>query len=155
MHFKKDIIKLERNIVNTENRILKEKKLFEEKKKYSDINVTKDYTYLFFDGTKLSYSTAMGEFQQLLGVISKETNCTVLNTQWQDMPMNKKVAYDVLSLKLFFQCKPKSFITFQNHLRKTSKLFVFDQLKLIKNRRKNVLNINATVYAFRSKEYEK
>ena len=154
MHFRKDITKIEKNISNIENRILKEEKLLKEKKKYKEINTTKDYTYLFYDGISLSYSATMGKFQQLVEATAKDTNCTLVNTQWQDMPISEK-EYDTLSLKLTFQATPKSFLKFQNKLRKTSKLFNFTQLRIIKNRRKNFLTIMTTVYAYRSKKNEK
>jgi len=155
MHFKKDISKVERSIIMTEQRILKEEKLFEEREFYSDINATKDYNYLFFDGKKNAYSSTMGEFQQLIGTVAKESNCKITNTQWQDMPMNMKKQYTILSLKIFFECKAQSFIDFQNNLRKKDKLLFFKQLHFMKNRRKNFLNIRTVVYAFRSREDEK
>jgi len=155
MHFKKDIPKLERSIVNNLNRTLKEERLFKEKDQYKDINSSKDYSYLFYDGNKLPYSSAMGELQQFIQSSAKEAHCKLLNTQWQDMPSRNDKKYDVLSLKLFFNCEPKEFIIFANLVRKKSKLLVFTQLRLLKNRRKNFLTISTTLYAYRSKKNEK
>ena len=72
-----------------------------------------------------------------------------------NMPSIKDKKYDILSLKLFFNCEPKEFIIFANLVRKKSKLLLFTQLRLLKNRRKNFLTISTTVYAYRSKENEK
>lgn len=155
IHFKKDISKIEQNIFIIKGRILTEKKLFLNRKKYLDINLTKDYSYLFFDSKKKSYSTSMGEFQQLLEVNAKKNHCTIVNTQWQDVPIDKNRTYDILSLKLILECRPKDFIFFQNTLRDKKKLFVFNSLYLRKNRKNNFLNIDTTVYAFRSRENEK
>ena len=155
MHFKKDIFKIEKNILNIKSRILQEKKLLKEKKHYEEINSTIDYSYLFYNGANLSYSSTMGEFQQLVQVIAKETKCKLLNTQWQDMPINKEKDYDVLSLKLSFGCTPKAFIKFQNKLRTKSRLFNFTELRITKSRRKNFLNIITTLHAYRSKKNEK
>jgi len=155
MHFKKDISKIEKNIANIENRILQEEKLLREKEHYAEINTTKDYSYLFYNGVNLSYSSTMGEFQQFVQVTVKETQCKLLNTQWQDMPMSKEKEYDILSLKLSFGCKPNDFIKFQNLLKRKSKLFNFIELRVTKSRRKNFLNIITTLHAYRSKKNEK
>jgi len=154
MHFQKDVSKLERKIVNIEHRIIKEEKLFEEKSQYKDINSSKEYGYLFYDGTKLSYSEAMGLFQQNIQSFAQESNCTIINSQWQDMPMNKDIWYDILSLRVSLECKPKAFISFQNHARLKKKLFIFNQLKLFKDRRKNFLRITTIISAYRSKKDE-
>lgn len=155
MHFQKDVHKIEKNIINIEQRILKEEKLFEEKDKYKELNSTKDYTYLFYDGNKHSYSASMGLFQQDLQSSAKEANCSVVNTQWQDMPKSKERSYDVLSLRLVLSCTPENFMKFQKHNRSKSKLLVFNQLNMRKERRKNALQISTTVVAYRSKANEK
>lgn len=154
LHFKKDIEKIEKNIDIIEHRIIKEKKLLKEKKNYKDIHESKDFSYLFYDGKNLPYSATMGEFQQLIQLTAKATKCKLLNTQWQDMPINKEKDYDVLSLKLSFTCSPEAFINFQNQLRKKSKLLNFMNLRISKNRRKNFVNIMTTVYGYRSKKDE-
>ena len=155
MHFKKDIVKIEKQIVTIEKRTLKEEILSKEKEKYKDINSTKDYTYLFYDGKKLSYSEAMGAFQQDIQSSAKGASCTIVNTRWLDMPMNKERWYDLLSLKISLSCTPVQFMKFQNQSRKKSKLFVFNQLNFYKDRRKNLLRISVTATAYRSKKNEK
>lgn len=155
MHFKKDVTKVEASIVNIEHRIKKEEILFKEKDKYKEINSTKEYTYLFYDGKTLSYSAAMGAFQQDIQSFAKVAKCTLSNTQWQDMPRSKERWYDTLRLRLSLQCTPKAFVDFQNHARKKSKIFIFNQINLLKDRRKNFLRITATVSAYRSKKNEK
>lgn len=154
MHFKKDISKVEKQIATIENRITKEEKLFKEKAHYTEINSTKDYTYLFYDGKKLSYSEAMGMFQQDIQSSSKEANCSISNIQWQEMPLNKDRWYDVLSLRLSLTCTPQNFILFQRYSRKKSKFFIFNQIHLSKQRRKNLLRISMMVNAYRSKKDE-
>ena len=155
MHFKKDVTKIEKQIVAIEQRIVKEERLTKEKDKYKDINSTKDYKHLFYNGKKLSYSEAMGAFQQDIQASAKEAKCTILNTRWLDMPMNNDRWYELLSLKISLSCTPVQFIDFQNHSRKKSKLFVFNQLNLYKDRRKNLLRISVTATAYRSKKNEK
>ena len=155
MHFKKDVLKIEKQITMIEKRTLKEETLSKEKEKYKEINSTKDYTYLFYDGKKLSYSEAMGAFQQDIQSSAKEANCTIVNTRWLDMPMNKERWYDMLSLKISLSCTPVQFMNFQNHSRKKSKLFVFNQLNFFKERRKALLRISVTATAYRSKKNEK
>jgi len=155
MHFKKDIVRIEKQIVTIEKRTVKEKILSKEKEKYKDINSTKDYSYLFYDGKKLSYSEAMGAFQQDIQSSAKEANCTIVNTRWLDMPMNKERWYDLLSLKISLSCTPVQFMKFQNDSRKKSKLFVFNQLNFSKERRKALLRISLTATAYRSKKNEK
>jgi len=154
MHFQKDVSKLERKIVNIEHRIIKEEKLFEDKSHYKDINSSKEYNYLFYDGKKLSYSEAMGLFQQNIQSFAQESKCTIINSQWQDIPISKDRWYDVLSLRLSLECTPKAFLSFQNHARLKKKLFIFNQLKLFKDRRKNFLRITTIVSAYRSKKDE-
>ncbi|CAA6819604.1 MAG: Unknown protein [uncultured Sulfurovum sp.] len=155
MHFQKDVEKIEKNIVNIEQRTLKEEKLFEQRDKFKEINVTKGYTHLFYDGLKYSYSEAMGIFQQDIQLSAKETNCTIVNTQWQDMPKDKERGYEVLSLRLIVSATPENFVKFQKHMRKKPQLFVFNQLNMVKERRKHALRISITLFAYRSKENEK
>ena len=155
MHFKKEIGKIENKISIIEMRTIKEENLSKEKDKYKDINTTKGYKYLFYDGETLSYSEAMGAFQQDIQFAAKEANCTIVSTQWQDMPMNKDKWYDTLSLKLALSCTPKVFMEFQHHTYAKAKLFTFNQLNLSKLRRKNTLRISLRVMAYRSKVNEK
>jgi len=155
MHFKKDIHKIENQISTIEMRTLKEENLSKEKYKYQEINTTKDYGHLFYDGEKLSYSEAMGAFQQDVQSSAKEANCTIANIQWQDMPLSKDKWYDTLSLKLSLSCRPKVFMIFQEHMHKKSKLFTFNQVNLSKVRRKNTLRISLRLMAYRSKANEK
>lgn len=155
MHFKEDVHKIERNIVHIEQRTLKEEQLFKEKDKFKEQNSTKDYAYLFYDGASLSYSSAMGAFQQEVQASAKEHNCTVASIQWQDMPQIKERFYDKLALRLSLEATPKDFMAFQNHLRKKSKFFIFNQINIYKDRRKNFLRISAMVSAYRSKKDEK
>lgn len=155
MHFKKDVTKLEANIANIEQRIKKEEILFKEKDRYKDINSTKEYTYLFYNGEKLSYSAAMGAFQQDIQSFVKKANCTLSNTQWQDMPISKDRWYDTLRLRLSLQCTPKAFVDFQNRAREKSKLFIVNQINFSKARRKSYLNISMIISAYRSKKDEK
>ena len=155
MHFKKDVNKVKSTIASIEQRVIKEEILFKEKDQYKELNSTKDYSYLFYEGKTLSYSSAMAAFQQDIQSFVKEANCTLSNTQWQDMPMNKERWYDVLSLRLSLECTPKAFVSFQNHARKKSKFFIFNQINLSKDRRKNFLRISTTVSAYRSQKNEK
>ena len=155
MHFKKDISKIENQISTIEMRTLKEEVLSKDKEKYKDINTTKEYEHLFYDGEKLSYSEAMGAFQQDVQSSAKEANCTIVHIQWQEMPLSKDRWYDTLSLKLSLSCRPKLFVRFEEHLHKKSKLFTFNQLNLSKLRRKNTLRISLRLMAYRSKANEK
>ena len=155
MNQKKDISKMEKSIINTQNRINKEDKLFKEKSIYQDINTTRDYSYLFYDGKKLSYSESMGLFQQDIQASAKKVSCSLGNTNWQDMPINKNRWYDILSLRVTLECKPKAFLNFIDDIRDKFKLFSFSQLHLSKDRRKNSLHISATISAYRSKKSEK
>ncbi|HHD81700.1 MAG TPA: hypothetical protein ENK94_00740, partial [Campylobacterales bacterium] len=145
MHFQKDVGKIEKTITTIEQRTLKEEKLFREKAKYDDVNSSRGYEHLFYDGTKHSYSESMALFQQALQQSAKASNCTIVNTQWQDMPKNKERWYELLSLRLVLSCTPENFIRFQNYNRKKSQLFVFNQLNIAKERRKNLLRISTTV----------
>lgn len=153
-YIKKDSNKLQSQISNIENRTLKEEKLFKQKDSFKDINSTKEYSFLFYDGAKFSYSQAMGEFQKNMES-SIKGNGTIENIQWQDMPMNKDKWYDTLSLRISFNCTAEEFIRFQNNNRKISKLFHFTQLRIVKMKRKNFLKINTTVIAYRIKKNEK
>lgn len=155
MHFQEDVDKIEKNIVNIKQRTLKEEKLFEEKEKFKDINVTKGYTHLFYDGIKHSYSESMGIFQQDVQSVAKETNCTIVNTQWQDMPKDKERDYEVMSLRFILNVTPENFVKFLKQIRKKPRLFVFNQLNMLRERRKNALRISVTLFAYRSKENEK
>jgi len=155
MHFQQDVDKIEKSIVNIQQRTLKEEKLFEEKEKFKDINVTKGYKHLFYEGVKHSYSESMGIFQQDVQLAAKETNCTIVNTQWQDMPKDKERGYEVLSLRFILNATPENFVKFQAHLRKKPQLFLFNQLSMVKERRKNALRISVTLFAYRSSENEK
>ena len=155
MHFKEDVHKIEKQIERIKQRTLKEKILFKEKDSFKENNSSKEYSYLFYDGKTLTYSAAMGLFQQDVQSSAKEHNCTVVNVQWQDMPQSKERMYDKLSLRLSLESTPKDFIAFQNQLREKSKLFVFNQINFYKDRRKNFLRISAVVVAYRSKKIEK
>jgi len=155
MHFKKDVSRVESTIASIEQRIIKEEILFKEKDQYKDLNSTKDYSYLFYEGKLLSYSSAMGAFQQDIQSFGKEANCTLSNSQWQDMPVSKERWYDVLSLRLSLECTPQAFVNFQNYARKKLKFFIFTQINLSKDRRKNFLRISTTVSAYRSHKNEK
>ena len=155
MHFQKDVEKIEKNIVNIEQRTLKEEKLSEEKEKFKDINASKGYTHLFYDGIKHSYSESMGIFQQDVQLAAKEANCTIVNTQWQDMPKDKERGYEVLSLRFILNATPENFVKFQELMRKKPQLFVFNQFHMVKERRKNALRISVTLFAYRSRENEK
>jgi len=155
MHFKKDIAKIENQISNIEMRTLKEEKLSQEKEQYENLNTTKEYSHLFYEGANLSYSEAMGAFQQDIQSAAKEVNCTIIGTQWQDMPVSKDAWYDVLSLRLSLSCTPKIFMEFQGHMYEKSKLFTFNQLKLSKVKRKNDLRISLMLTAYRSRVNEK
>jgi len=154
MHFKKDVTRLEKKIINIDNRIEKEEKLSLVKGKYKDINSSIDYTYLFYKGEQFSYSETMGMFQQDIQSSVNKTACTTLNIQWQDMPISKERWYNVLSLKLSLMCKPHDFIAFVNDSKSKSKLFTFNQLKIFKDRRKDFLRISFIVSAYRSKQNE-
>jgi len=155
MHFKEDVSKIQKNIVHIKQRIIREERLFKEKDKFKEQNSSKDYAYLFYDGEKMSYSTAMGIFQKDVQSAAKEHNCTVVTIQWQDMPQIKDRFYDTLSLRLSFEATPKDFIDFQNTLRKKSKFYIFNQINFYKDRRKNFLRISAILKAYRSKKNEK
>jgi len=155
MHFQKDVEKIEKNILNIKQRTLKETKLFEEKDKFKDINVTKGYTHLFYDGIKHSYSESMGIFQQDVQLVAKEVNCTIVNTQWQDMPKDKERGYGVLSLRFILSTTPENFVKFLKKIRKKPHLFVFNQIHMTKERRKNLLRITVTLFAYRSQDNEK
>ena len=151
MHFKKDVHKLEKSIVNIKQRIAKEEQLFKNKEKYKDINSTKDYSYLFYNGKEYSYSETMSKFQQDIESVAKKKKCTVTNTRWQDMPKIKDRTYDLMSLNLTLYCTPQKFIEFQNQIRQLQKLLIFNQIDIFKEQRKNLLRIRTRVVAYRSK----
>jgi len=155
MHFKKDVSKIEKRIINIENRTLKEEILTKEKKRYKEINTTKEYFNYFYSGEKDSYSKSMGIFQQNVESAAKEANCTVASIQWQDIPIDKKIWYDTLSLKLTLECQPKAFFYFLSETREISKLITLSELRVNKIRRKNFLRITLTLFAYRSKKDEK
>lgn len=154
MHFEKDVHKIEKTIVNIEQRIAKEEQLFKDKEKYKDINSSKDYTYLFYEGKKYSYSETMSQFQKDIELAAKEGNCIVVNIQWQDMPKIKDRTYDLMSLKLTLSCTPKQFMAFQKQTRKHTRLLIFNQIHILKERRKNLLRISTRVLAYRNKNDE-
>lgn len=155
MHFKKDVGKMEKKIINIEKRTAKEEKLFQEKDRYKDIHSTKEYMNLFVDGNKHSYSEAMGLFQQEIQTLAKEANCNVINTQWQEMPVGKDRWYGVLSLRVSLTCTPQSFMLFQNQSRANTTLFTFNRLTLSKHKKNDFLQISTTIYAYRSNPDEK
>ncbi|MEA2047503.1 MAG: hypothetical protein U9O64_03550 [Campylobacterota bacterium] len=154
MHFKKEVSRIESTISSIEQRIVKEEILFKEKDQYKEMNSTKEYSYLFYDGKNFSYSSAMGTFQQDIQSFAKEANCTISNIQWQDMPQSKERWYDVLRLRVSLECTPKAFVGFQNYARAKSKFFIFNQITLLKKRRKNLLTVSMTITAYRSKKNE-
>ena len=151
IHFKKDIHTMEKRIVNIKQRIIKEEQLSKNKDKYKDINSTKDYTYLFFDGTKTPYSETMSQFQKEIESAAKEGKCSIVNIRWQDMPKVKDRIYDLMSLNLTLSCTPKEFIAFQNQIRQLKKLFIFNRIDIVKEQRRNLLRIRTRVVAYRSK----
>ena len=155
MHFKEDVSKMQRQIVAIESRTVKEQRLTKEKKAYKDVNTTKSYSGLFYNGSEASYSQNMGLFQQDVESAAKEAHCTVSNIQWQEIAVADKSWYDLLSLRVTTECQPKALLTFLDNTRKDSKLIVFNQLMLNKVRRKPLLRMNATLFAYRSKKNEK
>lgn len=153
-YFKIDTNKLEITIESLNKRIIKEERLFSKKEYIKDINGSKDYSIYFFDGKKYSYSEAMGEFQKSIEKAAKGL-CSIVNIQWKEMPVASETNYDILGLRLNLECTAKNFILFHQNNRKNSKLLYFNQLRMSKMNRKNLLTIRTEVSAYRSKNEEK
>ena len=143
-YFQKDVDKLQKKVVLIQNKILKEQRLNK-----SDFNITTlkiDKFDYFFDKNR-NYSQSMGRIQEIVNSTAKDI-CEVKHIKWSQIPTST-TWYQHLKFNISLECTPNNMLLFSNNLRKSNKLILLKNMILMKLKRKNVLQMNATLIAFK------
>ena len=144
-YFQQDSEKLYRTIENLKMKIAQEKEIQKRKIQKEELQVGADK--LVFDGTKLSYSEAMGKLQDII-TKSTQKSCTLTKIQWAQTP-STNLWYDRLRMNVSLQCTPKDLFSFINRLKENNKLFVINNLRVLRMRNKEKLYVKMQVMAYR------
>ena len=148
---KVDISKLHREEANLEKNIKREIQI--QKAKHTKESLLIKQEQIAFNAKKYSYSKAMGEMQNQINESAKD-NCTVKRIKWAQVPTTKEW-YSKLRMNLSLSCKPKELFIFTNNLKNKATLYNIENLRISKDRRKTLLNINMQLVAFRINDESK
>jgi len=150
-YFQVSTQKLFASIEQLENRIEREKALFKQKIKKEDLKIV--YKKYFFNGSELTYSQSMAQFQDNISNAYGKM-CTINNIKWAQVPI-KQHSYEKLRMNVSMECLPSKFYSATNTFKKQNKLYYFENLRLSKKSKKNELNINMQVLGYRTIDNEK
>jgi len=144
-YMKKDSSKFYREIATLKANIKREKQIQDDNqtKEYLRVN----YNRIAFDGKKYSYSKAMGEMQNQINKAAKDT-CDVTRIKWAQVANTKKW-YDKLRMNVLISCSVKSLFLFTNRLKKSGMIYVTENMRVTRDTKKSLLNINMQLVAFR------
>lgn len=137
--------KLHMQIEVLNHMIARERKLNSEKLNTKKLQLP--YDKLFYDGKKLNYSQAMGDFQEKISDAAKNS-CTVKRIKWAQVPLSTKW-YDVLKMNLTLGCTPKNMFIFIDKLRKNDKIYNIHDLTVYKVPNKAELLLNMHLISYR------
>ena len=138
-YFKSDQKKLTQKAEMLTQRISHEryiKEVYSNKTLLQELQKASPYRELMFDGTTLSYSQAMGSFQNLITQAAKD-NCKVTSLKWSQSEKGE-LWYDTLRMRFVAECSPKDFITYTNHLRNSHKLIKMESFSARKKTSANL-----------------
>ena len=102
---------------------------------------------LFYDGKKINYSQAMGDFQEAITKATKG-NCEIKHLKWAQVPLSRKW-YDVLKIDTALECTPRNLFIFINKLRKNSKIYNIVNFTIHKMRNRPVLQLHMQLMSYR------
>lgn len=147
-YIEEDTQKIKNKIMYIKKRIMKEKQLSNTKQKKVILH---DYQDLMYNGNNISYSEAMGKFQQIIEKTAKPA-CKILSIKWTDKQNIEENWYQSLNINLSLQCTPKAFIEFNNNLKKSKYLITLKQLHIIRERKEDAIRILVQVVSYRTKK---
>jgi len=146
-YIKEDTQKLYRTKSSLEMKINKELALQQQHISKDDLLL--DLDSLMFDSKTHSYSQAMGEMQKEIKLSAKD-GCRVKKVRWAQVATNEDW-YEKLRINVSLECQPNDIFKFNNNLKKSKKLYVIENFKISKDRRKEMLHFNMYVVGFRIK----
>ncbi len=150
-YVKVDVQKLYREVSSLKTNIDREVKI--SKENFTKESLALDLKKVTFDAKEYSYSQAMGEMQNQINEALKES-CSVKHIKWAQVP-NTKEWYDKLRMNISLQCKPKELFIATNRLKSNKILYSVENFRASKDRRKEILNINFQLVAFRTNHESK
>jgi len=148
-YFHPNIQKLKNEITVLSARIHQESELSKIKKENFSKNLQIHYDSLLFSGKQYSYSQAMGLMQNAINQNAKG-NCTVKNITWAQSTETKDW-YDRLRMNTSLACNAEDFSYFLNKLKNSKKLYQIENIKMSKDRNRQILNIYMQIVAYRIK----
>lgn len=145
-YIKKDSGKLLQEVKVLESRILQEKEIIANKEDYSH-KIEKFIFNDYFFSEKVNYSKSMAKLQDIIVVASNDL-CSVKRIKWSSTEINTNW-YSKLAMDVSLECTSNNFDKFIINLKKVKKFYKIENLLVSKNRKKNILNINFQILAFR------
>ena len=115
------------------------KEVYSNKTLYDELQKSSPYRELMFDGETLSYSQAMGAFQNLITQAAKGS-CKITSLKWGQSEKSERW-YDTLRMRFSAECSPKDFITYTNRLRDSHKLIKIESFLAVKNTSSNLTRL--------------
>ena len=137
--------KLHKKIELLSYKIDKEKRLGSVKPDIKQLQLP--FKSLFYDAKKFNYSQAMGDFQEQITKVAKDT-CTIKRLKWAQVPLSTKW-YDVLKIDTALECTPQKMFLFINRLRSKGKLQNIKNFTIYKMRNKPMLQLHMQLISYR------
>lgn len=144
-YFMPDREKLHQRTELLRYKIEKEKHL--DTQKPNDAKLQLPIKELFYDGKRLNYSQAMGDFQERITKAAKGM-CRIIRTKWAQVPSSTKW-YDTLKIDTVVECTPKNMFLFINKLREDSKIYNIKNIMVVKSRREPKLQLHMQLVTYR------
>lgn len=147
-YFSKNTSKLYQQVLMLQENVKTQKMLSSKEKNYAKAKEDRLKNY-FYDGTKYSYSQAMGLMQDSI-VNSAKGICHEPDIHWSQSPQ-KGAQLEKLRIAVSLHCDANLFNTFIAKLKSKNKIYVVESLKISPNKRKNNLRISMQLIGYRIK----
>jgi len=147
-YFKVDPQKLYREIKNLQTNIVREQNILDSNNTKKSLSLKK-YHEMMFNAKQFNYSQAMGQLQNQINDAAKD-NCKVKYVKWAQVP-NTKDWYEELRVNTSLECSPKKLFIMTNKIKKNKILYRIENFRIVRNIKKEFLNINFQLIAFREK----
>lgn len=147
-YLKPDMQKLHRQEISLKTNIARERDVQDHN--YTKESLLLNYDNITFSAKKYAYSKAMGIMQNHIYAAAKG-GCSVTSVKWAQVP-NTKDWYDKLKMDIRLTCKPDQLLEFTNKLKMRELIYVVENFRVSKDRKKPLLHITAQLIGFRTHE---
>jgi len=145
-YFSADTTKLYHRVLMLQENIKTQKVLSSKDTQLAKIKEDELKNY-FYDGSKYSYSQAMGEMQENITNSAKGI-CQSPSIRWSQSPQND-TAFEKLRIDVALYCDADMFNNFIAKLKSKNKIYMLENLKISPNKRKNELSISMQLVGYR------